>query len=148
MVIPSQLKTIGLIIIFLLLLILDVPEFITCIHTVPDEILDVPCVLVRGNISGNETNAEKLLKTIGGMLGSSSRPPQKRKPNSFRSLSAIDYAAEIKRQYLYSQDIRQYEDSESAGYLVRQMQRPIIPVEKSNQMLSILRISIPSILRI
>ena len=92
----TNLKTTTIIIIFLLLLILDTPEFIICMHSVPDEILDVPCVLVRENISGNNTNAENLLKTIGEMLESGYYSPQKRKSTTSHALSDICYAAEIK----------------------------------------------------
>jgi len=146
-VISCKLKTATVIIIFLLLLILDIPEFIICMSIVPDEILDVPCLLVRGNMAGDDTNADKLLMTISKMLETYYCLSQKKKPTGFNALSDICCTAEIKRHYLYGGDNRQYEDNKEIN-LIREINRPITSIEKSNQISSILRTPILSVLKI
>lgn len=145
--ISAKLKTTAVIIIFLLLLILDIPEFIICISVVPDEILDVPCVLIRGSMSGDDTKAEKLMGTMAKMLESYYCPFQKKKLNDLDTLSDICNAAEIKRHYLYGWDNRQYKDNQEID-LVSKINLPITSIEKSYQITSILHTSILSVLRI
>ena len=145
----TKLKTTTVIIIFLLLLILDTPEFIICMHSVPDEILDVPCMLVKGNISGDDTNAVKSLRTIVEMLEPGYCSPSSRKTTPYHALSGIYHAAEIKRQHLYGMDNRQYKDSKEV-ISFHEIDQTVIFISfgKSGRILSILCTPIPSVLRI
>ena len=143
----NKLKVSAVIIIFLLLLILDIPEFIICVNAVPDEIQDIPSLLVNGNISAGDSNTEKLLGVLVDILESDYCPPQMKKFLPAYILSDGCHAAEVKRHFLLVANNRIYEDSKEI-IPVREIPRPVIPVEKSEQIYSIPHAPFPSVLRI
>jgi len=146
-VIFTKLKTTIMVAIFLLLLILNIPEFIVCMSAVPDEIMDIPCLLVKTGASYYGTNTEKLLRTIFEIVEADYRPPQKRKLTGFGVLSDISYAAGIRRQYLYRGDISQYEDSKKIDFIGK-INRPTLSIKRSSQIFSTLHTPVLSVIRI
>lgn len=149
-VISVRLKIMITALIFLLLLILDIPEFIICTCTIPDEILDVPRMLPTRNLSDSGINAERL-RAIIKMLESVPYLPTKKEAAHPRIMIVSGYAAEIKKHYLGEESGPRYEDTTQKGDAILYLQgknRFITFINKSRQICAILRTSSLSILRI
>ncbi|MEW5801081.1 MAG: hypothetical protein AB1847_03145 [bacterium] len=115
----AKLKAGLIVIVFLLLLGLDAPEFIICNYSIPDEIYDIPRVLTDGNQLHAEFHSEKI-QILKGMLilspsfdkrGSYLIADKKRISPGY-SQECLYCAAEIRRHDLqwngsYQQDLKQ-----------------------------------------
>ena len=157
--IDLKLKAGLIVIIFLLLLGLDAPEFIVCNYNMPDEIHDIPRLLIDGSRLSTNFHIEKL-KILKGILRLSSPPdknlnhPAMRKSNEpYGSQQSIGlyYVAEIRRQYLCWEDRYQQNHGEqeiNLTNLIKGINLLTIFAEKSNQISSFLFATSFSILRI
>lgn len=139
--IDLKLKSGFIAIVFLLLLILDSREFIVCSHNLPDEILDIPRVLLVGHQFRADFHIQKLKimkrmmrlfppsnkKSIHEAIGTKSSPFGSHGSTSFY------YAAEIKRQDFWRKDICQQNHRKEEIDLIKKVN--LLPglTEKSDQ---------------
>jgi len=148
-VINSKLKAGLIIIVFLLLLGLDAPEFIVCSYNLPDEILDIPRVLLDRNQLLADFHIEKLtiLKEMLRVSPLSNKkwnhPSIGNKNGSFGSqgLTNLHYAAEIRKQYLgweynYQQDHGKQDHGKEETSLIKDMNLSTMFATKFNKISS------------
>jgi hypothetical protein len=131
--IDSKLKAGFIAIIFLFVLVLDAPEFVICSHNVPDEILDIPRVLLNG---------QQLCTDFYAAIGT------KTSPVGYQGSTTPYYAAGIKRKYCRWEGRYQQNQGKEEVNLIKKMNLFPLFREKSNQISSLfLTLSFP-VLRI
>ncbi|MEW5800628.1 MAG: hypothetical protein AB1847_00855 [bacterium] len=144
--ISTKLKVTIMSVLFLLLLILDIPEFVICMHAVPDEILDLPCVLIDVRISISDVNAEGLKIPVK-MPESDYSPHRGRKLTGFQILEEICCAAEIKKHFSCHKGTLAYKRRKEI-YFIKRINLILAFIGKLGTIFVLPPSSTPSVLRI